>query len=62
MAETGATMTNFAKDGVVTQDAIHFAIRTAKLLEVIAKEKAAATPEEKTKGWLSTFTFGYLGN
>lgn len=64
MADTGTTMANFAKDGVVTQDAIHFAIRTAKILDVIAKEQAAATTasaEAKPKGWLSTFTFGYLG-
>ncbi len=64
MAETGTTMANFAKDGVVTQDAIHFAIRTAKILEVIAKENAATAASSTAapaKGWLSTFTFGYLG-
>lgn len=62
MAETGVTMANFARDGVVTQDAIHFAIRTAKLLDVIAKEKAAAaSAAAPAKGWLSTFTFGYMG-
>lgn len=60
MADTGTTMANFARDGVVTQDAIHFAIRTAKILDVIAKEKAT-TSADKPRGWLSTFTFGYLG-
>lgn len=59
MAETGTTMANFTKDGVVTQDAIHFAIRTTKILDIIAKEKAAAAAP--ARGWLSTFTFGYLG-
>jgi hypothetical protein len=59
LAETGATMANFERDGVVTQDAIHFAIRTAKILEVIAVEQATAST--KPKGWLSIFTFGYLG-
>jgi hypothetical protein len=60
MEETGATMANFAQDGVVKQDAIHFAIRTAKILETISKEKSAAA-EVKPSGWLSAITFGYLG-
>ncbi len=61
MEDTGATMANFASDGLVKQDAIRFAIRTSKIIDIIAKEKAGATPEIKPRGWLSTLTFGYLG-
>lgn len=61
MLETGATMANFAKEGVFTQESIHYTIRTKKILEATTKEKAAATPEVKPRSWLSTFTFGYLG-
>ena len=61
MTDNGKTMAHFAKEGVYTQDAIHFAIRNAKVLDVIAKEKAEATSAVKPKGWLSTLTFGILG-
>lgn len=52
MTDTGATMKSFSADGVVTQDAIHFAIKTSKILDVIAKERSATTSEKKPKGWV----------
>lgn len=71
----GVTMMNFttkAKVPTLEQNAIHLLIHSSRILETIAaeekaaakaaEEKAANSAEKKSRGWVSTLTFGLLGD